>query len=126
MTKSVSGIQRDIKVTGQKLGSVTSCKYLGLLVLDDCLKPEVLSRIARATAALTKQKPIWRDNNISLESKVKLMRFLAISVISFYRCISTLWKNVVITVAASAFIGSALFLQKTRTGIKFLSSSISG
>ena len=47
-------------------------KYLGAVVSDDGSKPEVLSRIAQATAALTKLKPIWRDNNISLGSKVKM------------------------------------------------------
>ena len=46
----------------------------------DGFKPEVLSRIAQATAALTKLKPIWRDNNISLGSKVKLMLPLVISI----------------------------------------------
>ena len=50
----------------KKLGSATSFKYLGAVVSDDGSKPEVLSRIAQATAALTKLKLIWRDNNISL------------------------------------------------------------
>ena len=71
MTNSANGIQREIKIKGQKLGTVTSFKYLGAVVSDDGSKPEVLSRIAQATAALTKLKPIWRDNNISLGSKVK-------------------------------------------------------
>ena len=61
------------KVKGQKLGTVTSFEYLGVVVSDDGSKAEILSRIAQATAALTKPKPIWRDNNISLISKVKLM-----------------------------------------------------
>ena len=85
MTNSVNGIQREIKVKGQKLGTVTSFKYLGAVVSDDGSKPEVLSRIAQATAALTKLKPIWRDNNISLGSKVKLMRSLVISIF-LYAC----------------------------------------
>ena len=58
MTNSVNGIQREIKVKGQKLGTVTSFKYLGAVVSDNGSKPEVLSRIAQATAALTKLKPI--------------------------------------------------------------------
>ena len=62
------------------LDIVTSFKYLGSVVLDDGSKPEVLSRIAQATAALTKLKPNWRDNNISLGSNVKLMRSLVISI----------------------------------------------
>ena len=53
--------------------SVTSFKYLGAVVLDDGSKPEVLSRIAQATAALTRLKQLWRDNNIALGSKVILM-----------------------------------------------------
>ena len=85
MTNSANGIQREIKVKGQKLGTVTSFKYLGAVVSDDGSKPEVLSRIAQATAALTKLKPIWRDNSISLGSKVKLMRSL-VSSIFLYAC----------------------------------------
>ena len=85
MTNSANGIQREIKVKGQKLGTVTSFKYLGAVVSDDGSKPEVLSRIEQATAALTKLKPIWRDNNISLGSKVKLMRSLVISIF-LYAC----------------------------------------
>ena len=85
MTNSANGIQREIKVKGQKLGTITSFKYLGAVVSDDGSKPEVLSRIAQATAALTKLKPIWRDNNMSLGSKVKLMRSLVISIF-LYAC----------------------------------------
>ena len=85
MTNSADGIQREIKVEGQKLGTVTSLKYLGADVLDDGSKPEILSRIAHATAALTKLNPVWRDNNISLGSKVKLMRSLVISIF-LYAC----------------------------------------
>ena len=76
ITNSVNGIQRDIKVKGQKLGTVTSLKYIGAVVSDDSSKPVVLSRIAQATPALTKPKPIWTDNNISLGSKIKLMLVL--------------------------------------------------
>ena len=83
MTNSANGIQREIKVKGQKLGTVTSFQYLETVVSDDGSKPEVLSSIAQATAALTKLKPIWRDNNISLGSKVKLMRSLVIFIFLF-------------------------------------------
>ena len=80
ITNSANGIQREIKVKGQKLGTVTSFKYLGAVVSDDGSKPEILSRIAQATAALIKLKPILRDNNVSLGSKVKLLRSLVISI----------------------------------------------
>ena len=69
MTNRANGIQREIKVKGQKLGTVTSFKNLGAVVSDDGCKPEVLSRIAQATAALAKLKPIWRNNNIYLGSR---------------------------------------------------------
>ena len=78
MTNSANGIHREIKVKGQKLGTVTSFKYLGAVVSDNGSKPAALSRIAQVTAALTKLRPIRRDNNLSLASKVKLMRSLVI------------------------------------------------
>ena len=84
LTNSANGIQREIKVKGQKLGTVTSFKYFEVVVSDDGSKPEVLSMIAQATAALTKLKPIWTDN-ISLGSKVKLMHSLVISIF-LYAC----------------------------------------
>ena len=85
VTNSANSIQREIKVKGQKLGTVTSFKYLGTVVSDDGSKPEILSRTAQATAALTKLKPIRRDNNIYLRSKVTLMRSLVISIF-LYAC----------------------------------------
>ena len=85
MTNRANGIQREIKVKGQKLGNVTNFKYLGAVVSDDGSKLEILSRLGQATAALTRLKPIWRDNNISFGSKVKLMRFLVISIF-LYAC----------------------------------------
>ena len=45
----------------------------------------MFSRIAQATALVKKLKPIWKDNNISLGSKVKLMRSLVISIL-LYSC----------------------------------------
>ena len=44
-TNSANGIQREIMIKGQKLGTVTSSKYLGTIVSDAGLKPELLSRI---------------------------------------------------------------------------------
>ena len=77
MTNGAYGIQKEIKVKGLKLGTVTSFKYLGAAVSDDISEQEVLSKIEQATAAHTKLKPIWSDNNISLGSKVKLMPSLS-------------------------------------------------
>ena len=44
ITKSISGMNKEIKVNGQKLGTVTSFKYLGLVITDEGSKPEILSR----------------------------------------------------------------------------------
>ena len=54
MTNDTSGIKTEIKVNGQKLETVTSFKYLGSVINDEGSKPEILSRIAQTTAALTR------------------------------------------------------------------------
>ena len=58
MTNNTSGINTEIKVNGQKLETVTGFKYLGLVITDESSKPEILSRIAQTTAALTRLKPV--------------------------------------------------------------------
>ena len=80
MTNSANGIQREIKIKGQKLGPVTSFKYPWAVVSDDGAKPDIVSRVAQATAAITKMKPIWRNYYISSRSKVKLSCYFHISV----------------------------------------------
>ena len=74
MTNSANRIQSE-RDKGKR-----AFKYHGAVVSDDGSKPEVLSRIAQATAAYTKLKPIWSDNKISLGSKVKLMCSFVISI----------------------------------------------
>ena len=69
-----------IKVNGQRLEIITSFKYLGSVITDEGSKPEVLSRIAQATAALTRPKPVRNDRSISLSSKIRLMRSLVTSI----------------------------------------------
>ena len=73
MTNNTSGINTEIKVNGQKLEIVTSFKYLGSVIADKASKPEILSRIAQTTAALTRLKPVWNDRSISLSFKIQLM-----------------------------------------------------
>ena len=50
MTNNTGGINTEIKVNGLKLETVTSFKYLGSVIIDEGPKPEILSRIAHATA----------------------------------------------------------------------------
>ena len=64
MTHSANSIQREIKIKRQKLGTVTSFKYLGAIVSNDGSEPAILSRVAQATAALTKLNQLY--TNISL------------------------------------------------------------
>ena len=80
MINNTSGINTEIKVDGQKLETVTSFKYLGSVITDEGSKPEILSRIAQTTAALTRLKLIWNDRSISLSSKIQLMRSLVTSI----------------------------------------------
>ena len=73
MTNNTSGINTEVKVNGQKLDTVTSFKYLGSVITDEGSEPEILSRIAQTTAALTRFKPVWNDRSISLSSKIRLV-----------------------------------------------------
>ena len=56
MTNNTRGINKEIKVSGQKLETVTSFKYLGSVVFDESSKPEILFKIAQTTTALTRLK----------------------------------------------------------------------
>ena len=85
MMSNTSGINTEIKVNGQKLETVRSFKYLGSVITDEGSKPEILSRIAQTTAALTRLKPVWNDRSISLSSKIRLVRFLVTSIF-LYAC----------------------------------------
>ena len=46
VTNNTSSIDKEVKVNGQKLETVTSFKYLGSVVSDWGSKPEILCRIA--------------------------------------------------------------------------------
>ena len=85
MTNNTNGISTDITIDNKKLETVRSFKYLGAIVSDEGSKPEVLSRIAQTTAAVTKLKVIWNDKNIAISSKIRLMRSLAMSIF-LYAC----------------------------------------
>ena len=83
MTNNTSGINTEIKVNGQKLETVTDFKYS--VITDEGSKPELLCRVAQATAALTRLKPIWIDKSISLSSKIRLIGSLVTSIF-LYAC----------------------------------------
>ena len=75
MTNNTQSINTEVKVNGQILETVTSFRYLGSIITD-----EILARIAQTTAALTRLKPLWNDRNITVSSKIRLMRSLVISI----------------------------------------------
>ena len=45
MINNTSGINTEIKIDGQRLETVTSFKYLSLVITDEGSKPKILSRI---------------------------------------------------------------------------------
>ena len=85
MTNNPSSINKEIKIDGQKLETVTSFKHLGSIVSDVGSKPEILSRTAQTTAALTRLKPDWNDRNISVSFKIGLVHSL-VTFIFVYAC----------------------------------------
>ena len=65
MTNNISGINKETKVNGLKLETLT----VGSLVSDEGPKLEILSRITQTTPALTRLKPTLSDKSISFISK---------------------------------------------------------
>ena len=68
-------VPTETSVCGAKLDTASSFKYLG----------SVVSGIAQTTAVVTKLRPIWNVRNVTLRSKIILMRPLVISIF-LYAC----------------------------------------
>ena len=83
MTNNPAGIQQEIKVNNQGLETVSKFKYLGSIISDEGSKPEILSRIAQTMEALSRLKPLWRNNNLSIATKVRLLRALVLSIFTY-------------------------------------------
>ena len=81
----VKDIQTQFKVKDSVLEIVNQFIYLGALVTDNGSKKEILSRMAKAQSALSRLKIIWKDKNICVKSKIRLMRSLVISIF-LYAC----------------------------------------
>ena len=84
MTNNTNRISTYSAIDNKKLETVLSFKYLGAIVSDEGSKPEIPSRISQTTAAVTKLKIIWNDKNITISSKIRPMRCLAMSI--FFVC----------------------------------------
>ena len=85
MTNNTNSINKKITVNGQRLETVSKFKYLGSVITDEGSKPEIISRNAQTTAAMTRLKPIWKDKNITVRSKIRLMQSLIMSIF-LYTC----------------------------------------
>ena len=78
-------LQRDITIQGQWLETVDHFKYLGAIICDESSRREVLSRAAQTMAALARLKTIWKDKNMRIKHKIRLMRTL-VKTIFLYAC----------------------------------------
>ena len=76
----------DVSIDGENLETVTQFKYLGDTIIENARSvQEIKIRIAVATSSLLKLKTIWRDKNISMKTRMSLLRALATSVF-LYGC----------------------------------------
>ena len=73
MTNSTNLITAKITMAGKKLETAQQFKYIGVIMNEQGLKAEILARAAQTAATLGNLKHIWRDQNIILATKVKLL-----------------------------------------------------
>ena len=85
MANGNGAITRDISVHGQKRETVQQIKYLRAIISDEGSRPKVLARAAQTMTALSKLKTIWRDSNITMKYKIRLLRALVLSIF-LYAC----------------------------------------
>ena len=78
-------LQRYTTIKGQKLEIVDHFKYLGAIICDESSRREVLSRAAQTMTTLARLKIIWKDKNIRIKHKIRLMRTLVITIF-LYAC----------------------------------------
>ncbi|XP_072032884.1 uncharacterized protein [Amphiura filiformis] len=80
MADALENHEGTVSIGGRAVSNLRFADDINGLAGNEGSKPEVLSRIAQTTGAMAKLKPLWNDKNISLGSKIKLMRTLAISI----------------------------------------------
>ena len=81
MANSSNTIRSSITANGQERETVKQFKYIGAIVNDEASKTEILARSAQTL----KLKPIWRDKNIAMKSKMKLLH-IRVLFIFLYAC----------------------------------------
>ena len=80
---NVIGIPKS--VSRKELKTVAHFEYLRAIIGHEGSKAEILVKAAQTISAMTKLKTIWRDQNISLRSKDKLLHALIICIF-LYSC----------------------------------------
>ena len=70
MTNNPNCFQRELKIKAQRLEAVKNFKYLGSIISNECSKPQILSRIAQTTAALSRLKSYGRTRTSRLLLKL--------------------------------------------------------
>ena len=86
VTGASKGLSASIAIDGKQLEQVGEFKYLGSTITDDQRSiKEVRSRIAAASAAVARLVTIWRDRNISIGSKFRLLNAIVLSIL-LYAC----------------------------------------
>jgi hypothetical protein len=65
--------EEDITVNGEPLETVEEFTYLGSVISsDNGAKKDIKSRLGKARSAFARLRPVWRSNQYSLKTKVKL------------------------------------------------------
>ena len=86
MTNSANKTPAQIYMNGQQLEEVSAFKYLGAtLTKDSRSTTEIKSRLAIATSIMAKLDKIWKNENISFPTKMRLYRALVLSTL-LYGC----------------------------------------
>lgn len=84
MTNSANTMLREVNIKGEKMGKITSFRYLEAIVSDDSSRLEVLSKTAQTNAARTNLKTIWSITTSGIKDKT-----VCSLVISIYFCLPT-------------------------------------
>ena len=70
-----AGTRADITVNGKRLDNVSEFTYLGSTLSEDSnIEKEVKTRIALASAAFQRMRPVWKSSTYSTQTKLRLYR----------------------------------------------------
>ena len=74
----------EVAVDGKDIEVVTKFVFLGALITKDGLsEKEVRRRIAMGKSAMGGLTSIWKDRGVTLETKVKLVKFVAFPIVLY-------------------------------------------